>query len=75
MAVKSKSKSARVRAINPKDAGTVAFVLRFFKVLPKDGKIGNLRLQDEPPSNAVFFRDYRHLETLLKGMMRSKKSR
>ena len=68
MAVKSSSKSLRGRIVASKDAGTVAFVVRFFKVVSKHGNIGNLRLQNEPMKDTVFFRDFRHLEELIKSL-------
>jgi hypothetical protein len=56
----------------PRDAGTVSFDLRLFKVVNKKGHIGNLCLTDEPRRNTVFFRDFQHLEQLVKQLMRGK---
>lgn len=56
----------------PRTVGTVAFDLRLFKIVDPKGKIGNLCLADEPRRNTVFFRDFKHLEQLVKQLMRGR---
>jgi hypothetical protein len=60
------------RTTNPKDAGTIGFDLRIFKVIGKNGAIGNLCLHDETTRNTVFFRKFSELENITREMMRGK---
>jgi len=51
------------------EATTVGFDLRLFTIVDENGCIGNIRRKDEPAANTVFFKDFQHLERVVKQLM------